>query len=105
MHQSIGQLVTSRAGRDQGRAYLVVGVLDDRFVLVADGDLRPADRPKRKNVRHLVFHRAWSQEVRQRLEEGRRLTNADLRRALAVLVDQYFGEKDDLDEKPEAQGG
>ncbi|QIA28030.1 RNA-binding protein [Thermaerobacter sp. PB12/4term] len=105
MHQSIGQLVTSRAGRDQGRPYLVVGVLDDRFVLVADGDLRPADRPKRKNVRHLVFHRAWAEEIRQRLEAGQRPSNSELRRALSGLVAQYFGEKDSADEKPEAQGG
>ncbi|ADU52351.1 LSU ribosomal protein L14E [Thermaerobacter marianensis DSM 12885] len=105
MHESIGQLVTSRAGRDRGRPYLVVGVLDDRFVLVADGDLRPVDRPKRKNMRHLVFHRAWAQEIRQQLAAGKRPGNADLRRALAALVAEHFGKERGTDEKPEVQGG
>lgn len=105
MHESIGQLVTSRAGRDRGRPYLVVGVLDDRFVLVADGDLRPVDRPKRKNVRHLVFHRAWAQEIREQLAAGKRPANAELRRALTALVEAYFGEREDEDGKPEVQGG
>jgi hypothetical protein len=49
----IGQLVYSRAGRDSGRPMVVLRVLDDRFVEVTDGSLRPRQRPKRKNVRHL----------------------------------------------------
>jgi large subunit ribosomal protein L14e len=51
----VGQLVFSRAGRDAGRPFVVVGVCDQRHVLVADGDLRPLARPKRKNVRHLAM--------------------------------------------------
>ena len=50
----LGQMVYSRAGRDAGSALLVVGVCDGRHVLVADGSLRRASRPKRKNVRHLT---------------------------------------------------
>jgi len=49
----VGQLVISRAGRDAGRAMVVVSVCDGRHVLVADGRRRPGARPKRKNVRHL----------------------------------------------------
>ena len=101
MHELIGQLVTSRAGRDRGRPYLVLDVVDDRFVLVADGDLRPAERPKRKNVKHLIFHRAWAREIRQQLAAGRRPSNAELRRALAALVAEHFGER----QEPEAKGG
>jgi large subunit ribosomal protein L14e len=51
---SLGQLVFSRAGRDHGRPMVVVGVVDARHVLVADGDLRKTTRPKRKNIRHLA---------------------------------------------------
>ncbi len=50
----LGQLVYSKAGRDRGRPMVVVGVQDSRHVLVSDGGLRPAARPKRKNIRHLA---------------------------------------------------
>ena len=49
----IGQLVISCAGRDAGRAMVVVSLCDRRHVLVSDGRLRPGARPKRKNIRHL----------------------------------------------------
>jgi len=38
MEISIGQVVYSRAGRDSGRKLVVVGIVDDKNVLVADGD-------------------------------------------------------------------
>lgn len=54
----VGQLVTSRQGRDLGRRYVVVQFYDDSFVGVADGLVRRVSRPKRKNIRHLVIHQA-----------------------------------------------
>lgn len=55
---TIGQLVTSKAGRDAGRKYVVIGFSDPGFVLVADGKIRKISRPKRKNLKHLVAHQA-----------------------------------------------
>lgn len=55
----VGQVVTSRAGRDAGRLYLVVGWREDGRVLVADGEGRSVKRPKPKNVRHLWVHSVW----------------------------------------------
>ena len=48
-----GTVVIAKAGRDKGRAFAVIEVLDDRTVLIADGRSRPLERPKRKNVIHL----------------------------------------------------
>ena len=53
----VGQLVTSRQGRDSGRKYVVVQFYDDKHVAVADGLGRKLNRPKRKNIRHLIIHR------------------------------------------------
>jgi len=53
----VGQLVTSRQGRDLGRKYVVVQFYDDNHVGVADGLVRKVSCPKRKNVKHLVIHR------------------------------------------------
>lgn len=42
-----GQLVRSKAGRDKTRTLAVLAV-DGPMLLVADGDLRKLDNPKRK---------------------------------------------------------
>lgn len=52
----IGSVVRSKGGRDRKRVFLVVGVCDDGTgrVLVADGELHPLAKPKKKNLRHLA---------------------------------------------------
>ena len=53
MNITQGAVVIAKAGRDKGRAFAVIQVLDDRTVLIADGKSRPIERPKRKNIIHL----------------------------------------------------
>ena len=48
-----GDVVLSKAGRDQGRAFVVFDVIDSEYVLLVDGRLRTLDRPKKKKRRHL----------------------------------------------------
>lgn len=49
-----GRIVRSKAGRDAGRLFLVVGVIDREHLLLADGDLRKLEKPKKKKLRHLT---------------------------------------------------
>lgn len=49
----VGRVVRSKAGRDAGRLFLVVGEFDEDHLLIADGDLRKANRPKKKKKKHL----------------------------------------------------
>jgi ribosomal protein L14E/L6E/L27E len=51
--ESVGRIAISRSGHDKGVLYVITGVVDDKFVLVADGENRPLSRPKRKNICHL----------------------------------------------------
>ena len=48
-----GQLVRSKAGRDKTRTLAVLAV-DGPMLLVADGDLRKPDNPKRKKMQHVA---------------------------------------------------
>ena len=48
-----GRAVVSRQGHDAGRAFLVVQVLDERTVLLADGQTRKLAHPKKKQTKHL----------------------------------------------------
>lgn len=47
-----GQVVRSKAGRDEGR-YMAVLESAPPWAVVADGKERPLGRPKRKKIRHL----------------------------------------------------
>ena len=49
----VGRVARSKTGRDGGRLFVIISELDDDFVLIADGQLRKIDRPKKKRRRHL----------------------------------------------------
>ncbi len=48
-----GRVVLSTQGRDEGRYFIVLEVIDEDFVLMADGLTRKIDHPKKKKVKHL----------------------------------------------------
>lgn len=50
---TIGSVVYSRAGRDQGNFFMVYSIVDDSNVLIVDGDIRKLMRPKKKKIKHL----------------------------------------------------
>ena len=83
----LGQLVTSRAGRDTGRAYLVVGFRPDGRILVADGRYWRVARPKAKNPRHLWFHDRVAHEVAERLIQTGSVGDPMVAQALARLLE------------------
>ncbi|HHW13918.1 MAG TPA: RNA-binding protein [Firmicutes bacterium] len=82
---AVGQLVRSRAGRDCGRAYLVVEVLRGPFVKVANGVERRVAAAKRKNLRHLIVQGAVADEIAERAAAGK-LTDEAVRQALQRLL-------------------
>ena len=49
----IGRAVQSLQGRDAGRCLVILQVVDDQFVLMADGLTRKLDHPKKKKIKHL----------------------------------------------------
>lgn len=83
----LGQFVKVLRGRDQGKIAIIVGVVNSRFVLIADGDKRKFDQPKKKNLIHLQLLDAYSSEVVDSLRESGRVTNGKLRYALSKFAD------------------
>lgn len=75
----IGQLIKVLRGKDEERFAIVIEVLDERFVKIADGRKRKFDQPKKKNVLHLELLPFISQEVAISLQESGKVTNAKLR--------------------------
>jgi len=88
----LGQIVKVLRGRDQGKFAIIVGIVDSRFVLIADGDKRKFDQPKKKNLIHLQLLDAKSREVADSLHESGRVTNGKLRYALSKFIDAQAAE-------------
>ena len=51
----VGLLAYSKCGRDRKRLFCVVDVIDENFVLIADGMLHKIENPKKKRLKHLSF--------------------------------------------------
>ncbi len=95
----VGQLVRSRAGRDAGRFFLVVGIKSSQMVAVADGKLRRIARPKIKNAKHLEVFSVTLTDAQARFAAPSVVTD----RAVAEAIRQLLAELG-LPEPPTAAG-
>ena len=75
----VGSFVISKAGRDQGRLFVVIQEVDADFVMIANGDLRKMDRLKKKRRKHLKPTGRVAQELRERLSQGKPVEDHALR--------------------------
>ena len=49
----VGCIAISKCGHDKGCYYVIVKVVDEKFVLLANGENRPLGKPKRKSISHI----------------------------------------------------
>ncbi|WP_163539068.1 KOW domain-containing RNA-binding protein [Gracilibacillus sp. YIM 98692] len=90
LYPELGQVVQILQGREAGQYAIVIEIIDSRFVLLADGDKRKYDRPKKKNVHHISCMKYISPEVKRSLLETGRVTNGKLRYAINKFVDELM---------------
>ncbi len=81
----IGQVVKATKGRDQDRIFIIVGIIDNEYVLIADGDLRRIEKPKKKKIKHLAKFNVISHDVKDRITNQKKMNNAFIRRELERL--------------------
>lgn len=98
----LGQIVEVVRGRDRGICCVVVAQQPDRYVWIADGHKRKAERPKKKNVLHLRKVPHVAREVRDAFQRTGKVTNAELRYALRSLAE---GTQSGTNEEGGRQGG
>ena len=79
----IGRAVQSLQGRDAGRCFVILQVVDDQFVLMADGLTRKLDHPKKKKVKHLHPKPVRMDGVEDGLK-SHQLLDSDLRKFLRL---------------------
>ncbi|MFD2617400.1 KOW domain-containing RNA-binding protein [Terrilactibacillus laevilacticus] len=83
-----GQIAKILKGREAGSYCVIVNILNDRFVEVADGDKRKFDKAKKKNINHLDLEPYVSNEVYESIKETGRVTNGKIRFAVAQFMNE-----------------
>ena len=83
---SIGQLVTSNAGRDKTDKYLVVGILKNEYLLLVNGRERKFRNPKQKNIRHVTVLNSIAQGVAEKIHSGLKVTDEEIRQAIMIFL-------------------
>ena len=67
----VGRVVFSRAGRDQGHYFVIVDVIDEEYVAIANGCQRKVDNPKKKKIKHLVAKPELLEEISKKTNRSR----------------------------------
>lgn len=82
----LGQIVEIKRGKETGSLAVIVGIVDQKTVLLADGAKRLAASPKRKNVAHIRLLDHIDQGVAMELVQKGQVQNAKLRYCLNLYV-------------------
>ena len=81
----VGRVVFSRAGRDQGHYFVIVDVLDEDYVAIANGCQRKVDNPKKKKIKHLVAKPELLEEISKKISEKKRIFDSEVRNKLDAI--------------------
>ncbi|MEG2377044.1 MAG: KOW domain-containing RNA-binding protein [Clostridia bacterium] len=82
-------IISSLAGRDKGRLFIVMETEPD-FVYLADGRLRKLESMKKKRLKHVAFVSPLGERLAAKIRNGEKVLNSEIRRALS----EYSAEAD-----------
>lgn len=81
----IGQLVEASCGRDEGRKFFIIDLIEPDYCLICDGKNRKLQSPKKKKLKHLNISNYADDDVRRLLCKNE-LTDSFLRSRLNELM-------------------
>ena len=87
----VSDVVVSKAGRDQGQWFYVIG-MDEKFLFLVNGKDRTPDKPKRKKRKHVEKVLRSETRVAAKIRSGDKVLNGELRRDLAFLARETASE-------------
>lgn len=84
--RELGRVVLSIQGHDKGKTFLVVGLVDEKHVLIADGDSRKLCKPKKKQAKHLTPKPYVAEEALDSIKKQVQTADSDIRKALKTYL-------------------
>lgn len=88
---SVGEIVSSIAGRDNNQLYLVYKIVDERAILV-NGDNKTFLHPKSKNLNHIISHNFIAEVIKEKLLLQKQVYDAEVYSALKKFKENNKGE-------------
>lgn len=82
---SIGQVVISKSGRDKGRRFVILDILDHEYVYIVDGDLRRIENPKKKKALHLQHTNTVFSDIAEIVMDSGHLSDETIRSKLDIF--------------------
>ena len=80
----LGDVVRSKNGRFKGEFFVVVG-LEEEYAYLVNGKQRKMDSPKMKKIKHLELGIDHSNHIGDKLEQGLKVTNNEVRITLGEV--------------------
>ena len=93
----LGRVVRALAGREKGNLFIITGIISDEYVLIADGEKRKLSAPKKKKIKHLDFKPEVMEGIANKILEGRKVFDAEVKSALYALKQLEEQTKGDLE--------
>ena len=84
----LGSVVRAKAGRDAGKYFAVVKIVDDMYVYIADGVTRRLSNPKLKKIKHLPVMPQILENISEKLENNQKVFDAELKKALGMSAEK-----------------
>lgn len=84
----IGRVVLATAGRDKGKTFVIIGVIDEDYVYIANGTNRTVDNPKKKKIKHLEPVDEYLGAIRDKVLKGQKVFDAEIRKSLEALENE-----------------
>ena len=81
----IGYVAVSKCGRDKGKPGIIIGWQNDLYALISDGKLRTLAKPKKKNMKHLIFTNYRPGGIREKLLAGGYVTDRMINEGVAAF--------------------
>ena len=83
-----GQLVRSIAGRDCNQYYIILGLISDRFIEVADGVKHSVAKVKKKNLKHVNIKMLIAKEIEEMILRGESVVDTQVNAAVKRLKNE-----------------
>lgn len=80
----IGRVVTSIAGRDKDKQYVIIEQIDNQYILVANGSTKTIEMPKKKKLKHLMLTTVVNYDIKNYILSQNKNTNLLIKRFIKL---------------------
>lgn len=80
-----GSFVSSKAGHDKGQIYIIIRETEE-YIYLSDGNIRPLDKLKRKNKKHVQPINFLNESITQKLNRQETVRNEEIKRAIKCYL-------------------